>query len=58
MLFSLFWIIIAYFLLFVKFSQRDFFSKISTDEIADEWSLSQEKNPGILSMNPKKEKTL
>jgi len=58
MLFPLFWIIIAYFLLFVKFSQRDFFSKISTDEIADEWSSSQEESLEVLSMNPKKEKTL
>ncbi len=58
MLSSLFWIIIAHFLLFVKFSQRDFFSKISTDEIADEWALSQKKNPGVLSINSKKEKTL
>jgi len=49
---------IAYFLLFVKFSERDLFSKISTDEIADEWSLSQEKNPGVLSTSPKNEKTL
>jgi len=58
MLFSLFWIIIAYFLLFVKFSQRDFFSKISTDEIADEWSFSQGESLGVLSINPKKERTL
>jgi hypothetical protein len=43
---------------FCKVFSRDFFSKISTDEIADEWSLSQQKNPVVLSINPKKEKTL